>query len=279
MSIPGIIDAMRSSYPPAVRLVWQCYENQVNEARCCSVTDEEVARELGFSVDTVSRANALLKRDRIARFIRHKRRRTTVYMLRSYRDGCPKRPRYEPEVERWIEPELTAQFADSSAELTPQIPDSKSPPVRIHQEGEERAPSAPAPVSSPVSIQPAKQEESRIEQGPAAAPEPPRERATRWHHDVTRDPDIRRTIIEAGHDPDELTAEIAVWAEAQSAPPVRPWVAFTQRWIALKPRFDGRRGSASKPARRPQDVAAERMLRDAVAAGFQGFGVSFGVTL
>ena len=135
MSVAGIIDAMRSSYPPAIRLVWQCYENLVNEARCCSVTDEEVAREHGFSVDTVSRANGLLQRDRIAQFVRHKRRRTTVHMLRSYRDGCPKRPRHEPEVARRIEPELTPQFADSSAELTPQIPDfksstSKNPPGR-----------------------------------------------------------------------------------------------------------------------------------------------------
>ena len=141
---------------------------------------------------------------------------------------------------------------------------------------ESAASGAPAPVSSSVSIQHGRQEESRIEQVPAAAPEPPSERAARWHHDVTRDPDVRRTIIEAGHDPDELTGEISVWAEAQSEPPVRPWVAFTQRWIALKPRFDGRRGSASKPARRPQDVAAERMLRDAAAAGFQGFGSSMG---
>ena len=129
MSVAGIIDAMRSSYPPAIRLVWQCYENLVTEARCCSVTDEEVARELGLSVDTVSRANGLLKRDRIARFVRHKRRRTTVYMLRSYRDGCPKRPRHEPEVERRIEPELTPQFAELKCRVDP----ANSELQRIHQ--------------------------------------------------------------------------------------------------------------------------------------------------
>ena len=127
MSVAGIIDAMRSSYPPAVRLVWQCHENGVvDKGRCWSVKDEEVARELGFSVDTVSRANALLARDKIIELVRHKRRRTTVRMLRSYPEGCPKRARHEPEVEQRIGTEMTPQNADSSAgfspELTPEIP-------------------------------------------------------------------------------------------------------------------------------------------------------------
>ena len=70
----------------------------------------------------------------------------------------------------------------------------------------------------PFQFQHGRQEESRIEQVPTA-PEPPRERAARWHHDVTRDPDVRRTIVPATI-PTNSRGKIAVWAEAQSEPPV-----------------------------------------------------------
>src|SRR5690242_5436804 len=125
--IAGIIDALRSHYPFAVRIVWQCIENRADQARCRNATDAEIAAEIGASVDTVSRAVATLEADRILRRVRHKRRRTTFHMLRTYPAGCP-RPRHEPEVARRIRPELTPQDADSSAELSPQKPDSKSPP-------------------------------------------------------------------------------------------------------------------------------------------------------
>ena len=110
--IAGILDAMRSEFSPATRLVWQCLENHANGARFWSMTDQEIPRELHLSTDSVSRAMAELEQGRIVRCVRHKRRRATFHMLRSYPEGCA-RPRHEPEVERRGRPELSPQFAET----------------------------------------------------------------------------------------------------------------------------------------------------------------------
>jgi hypothetical protein len=129
--IAGILDAMWSDYPFAVRTVWQCIENRADRARIWTATDAEIADEIHASGDTVSRAIAILEADKIIGVVRHKRRRTTFRMLRSYPDGCPRRPDLSPQ-NPWSTPasfpELTPEFAEPTAELSPEKPETKSPP-------------------------------------------------------------------------------------------------------------------------------------------------------
>jgi hypothetical protein len=50
--IAGILDAMRSSYTPAVRLVWLCIENHANRDRWWRMTFEAIADELHLGLVT-----------------------------------------------------------------------------------------------------------------------------------------------------------------------------------------------------------------------------------
>jgi hypothetical protein len=193
----------------------------------------------------------LLELGLIAIQSRHKRAHRFVLRLpegaaepaREEREPQPARPAPQPEP---------APIRDTMSRTDPGMATQCHPePEGRDSTGrkEERATAAPPPPAPTPTV------EILVEAKPAEAPEPPRERATRWHDDVTHDPDLLRTIVEAGHDPAEITGEISVWAEAQPEPPVRPWVAFTKRWLALKPRFDCR-GSAAT-ARGKRDWRAE----------------------
>lgn len=152
--IAGIIDAMRSRYSPATRLVWQCIENHANHiegpGRFWEMTNEGIAEELGFSVNTVGRAIVELERDGIIRCKRQKRRATRFIMTRGYESGCPRheqprrQPQHEPEVDEVLtpknegstaevdsqncgvnSPEVTPKIVGSTADLTPQNGDPK----------------------------------------------------------------------------------------------------------------------------------------------------------
>jgi hypothetical protein len=147
MSVAGLIDAMRSSYSPAVRLVWQCLENHANGARFWSMTDQAIARELNLSVDTVSQGIAVLEADGIIKCDRRKRRPSIFRMQRTYPERCP-RPRYEPEVARRIVPELSPEIPGLMPELSPEIPETRNPPVKNppEKEGESAHANPPQPI-------------------------------------------------------------------------------------------------------------------------------------
>lgn len=114
MSVAGLLDAMRSDYPPAVRLVWQCLENHaVSCGRCWRMTHEQLAGELHLSVRQVQRSVELLADDKIIRVERFKRRVSTFHMLRTYgeNDGGAE-PHYRNG--HTFETELTGQIVTSS---------------------------------------------------------------------------------------------------------------------------------------------------------------------
>jgi hypothetical protein len=233
MSIAGMLDAMRSSYSPAVRLVWQCVENHANSARFWTMTDEDIAQEMHLSVDTVGRAVNVLERDRICRCVRRKRRPTTFHMLRHYPPG---RPRHEPEVERHVAPELTSQIPELRPELTPQIPETLSPPERKNPpEKEERAaPASPPPAPSPFPVQCLPEQERRRPEPPPSA------RKTLLPDDWAPPAEVRQLAIEAGYDPAEIMTEMADWCRhkgAQSA----DWTACARNWIRREGKLNARR--------------------------------------
>jgi len=122
MSIYGLLDAMRSDYAPATRLVWQCLENHANDDRWWRMTHDQIASELHLSVDSIGRAVADLSRDGVIRVERSRRKMSTFHMLRTYAQGGggggeqPYRNGHATE-------ELTPQFADSNP-LTPGFADS-----------------------------------------------------------------------------------------------------------------------------------------------------------
>jgi DNA-binding Lrp family transcriptional regulator len=124
MSVAGIIEAMRSHYPNGTRLTWQCIENRAGAGRSWNATDREIAREMRLSTDTVGRAVGRLERDGIVRAVRHKRRRTTFYLLRTYPVGVA-RPSGEPEIAHRLAPDLSPQNSGSMPGLSPQNAETK----------------------------------------------------------------------------------------------------------------------------------------------------------
>jgi hypothetical protein len=209
---------------------------------------ERMIRDLGRTERAIRAGLAVLvERGKVVRQHRHDLRgkcTSTLYWLpieaiRAF-EAAQKGKR---EGNREADPYPCGNAGDTPAETQ-----EKSSTEYLEERKEERGADAPAlPPSPSDEFLVEGKEESRIEEEPAAAPEPPRrERATPWHDDVRHDPDVRRIVIEAGYDPDEIPEEMAAWANAQPEPPIRPWVQFTKRWIALKPRFEGRAGRAKK---------------------------------
>jgi hypothetical protein len=216
--IAGILDAARSEYSPATRLVWICIENNVNRARIWVGTDEDIAAEMHLSVDTVAVAVAALAGDKIIAVKRHKRRRTVFKMLRNYPDGCV-RPRHEPEVAARVAPELTREIPDSTPELTPEIPEtlestSKKDPLergtRARADG--LTPAAP-PMSASMLEKGEGKEARRIEEEPDPMPEPPAKppvRRSRPHwtplppDDWEPEPEVIEEVLAIGYSRDDL---------------------------------------------------------------------------
>ena len=230
--IAGILEAMWSTYPLGVRIVWQCLENHADDARQWRMTDADIAREVNVSVDLVGRAVGVLEADGIIRCVRRKRRPTTFYMLRSYPNGCQK-PRHEPEVERRITPELNLQFADSSAELSPQKPETLNPPVRIHQ-GEEEDARTRADIPTQANL------DTEQEDATDRVPFP--------DDDPVLTPEEVAEIRAAGHDPAELPDEVRQWALQEGATS-NNWPRVVVHWARRTPpkRRRSQRQATAKP--------------------------------
>jgi hypothetical protein len=245
--IAGILDAMWSDYPLAARVIWQCLENHANGDRFWRMTHQEIAAELHLSLDTVNGSVAFLERERIIRCVRQKRRPTTFYMVRSYATGATK-PRHEAEIERRITPDLMTEIPSSSAELMTEFPLTKSPPVRIHQEGRESAPASPTPTpqAAPPSPSPPPvvvvgvegKQASCQEQGGADRPEPPTAprsaRKTAWPEDQPP-PGVRELVIAAGYG-GEVVQAMGDWCRDR-AHRSADWPAWARRWIAREGTF------------------------------------------
>lgn len=127
--IAGILDAMRSDYAPAVRLVWQCLENHANTERCWRMTHDQIADELRLSCDTVARAVAELEADGILRVERFRRRVSTFHMLRTYpsagADGAGPAYRNGQAADDWT-PQKHVPISNDHVELTTGKPESTS---------------------------------------------------------------------------------------------------------------------------------------------------------
>lgn len=120
MSCPGLIEAMRSDYPPHVRLVWLCLENHAHGVtRRWDMTDKAISAEMHLSTDSVSRAVAILERDGILQVTRRQWQASTFQMLRTYDKPAPLPADREP---------VTAPLpADSGAPTAPLPADSAAP--------------------------------------------------------------------------------------------------------------------------------------------------------
>jgi hypothetical protein len=149
MSVHGLIDAMRSNYPPAHRLVWQCLENHANGARWWRTTNKEIADELHLSKATVDRAADDLEKDDIIRRDFRRRKRTVFHMLRTYPNGLSHQ-KADPTTDlshQNVAPtpvmpwdlntqnddstlDLTNKNVDSTPDLSTQNVDSKNPPEK-----------------------------------------------------------------------------------------------------------------------------------------------------
>jgi len=127
MSIYGLLDAMRSDYAPATRLVWQCLENHANDDRWWAMTHEQIMAELHLSRDSVDRAVATLARGNIIQVERFKRKVSVFHMLRTYPEaGSGGQPHYSNG--HVPEPELMPEIQVSNAELMPGIQVSNAQP-------------------------------------------------------------------------------------------------------------------------------------------------------
>jgi len=120
MSCPGLIEAMRSNYPPHVRLVWQCLENHAHRVtRRWDMTDKAISVEMHLSTDSVSRAVAILERDGILQVTRRQWQASTFQMLRTYDKPAP--------LPADREPVAAPLPADSGAPAAPLPADSTAP--------------------------------------------------------------------------------------------------------------------------------------------------------
>jgi hypothetical protein len=229
--IAGIIAAMRSHYPFATRVVWQCIENRADKSRRWNGTDAEIATELGCSIDSVSRAVDVLAEDKVIKCTRHKRRRTTYRMLRTYSEGCP-RPRHEPEVASRISAAVeSAKCGDNcrveSAKSGDQESTSKNPP---EEERESTSPlAAPPPQPPPCS-------DANLALKEVEAPKPKRPQRTPLPDDWAPTREDRDLCIEAGYEPNEMTEELADWARSTGAQSA-DWSATWRNWVRREKKF------------------------------------------
>jgi len=260
MSVAGILEATRSEYSPATRLIWICLENRANGARFWSMTHEAIAAELHLSEDTVDCGVSVLARDGIIRCVRHKRRPTTFYMLRTYPEGCA-RPRHEPEVQERIAPGSAPEIPPSKAELSPEFPGTSNPPDKYpsEQEGKERA-AAPPPAPPP----PVGDQNSRLKEAKEAHRRPA---VSRLPDDWTPGADDREFARGRGLDPAEVMLAFVAYYLANGG--VRAdWSAAFRLWCARERRFD-RRPSRAQGGAKPDRLdwlVARLERRQAMAA-------------
>jgi hypothetical protein len=294
--IAGILDAMRTSYTPATRIVWQCIENHANSARFWSMTDRAIADEVHFSVDTVSRSLGTLERDGILRCVRRKRRPTTFYVLRSYPSGCPRPPKARqrsmalelPPLDAGDGAELTPQPADSNPKLSPQNPETLNPPVQNPtEEGREGARLFADEVerhleqSDPTPAQVADKGEPRPEQPDRASAQLPPQKRERPRiapppADWKPSSDDCAYARSLGLDPAEMAVDMVAYYRAAGECPWPTYSAAYRAWCRREQKFYPRPPNRIVGQRRPsqaeRDAAHVDHVRRRVAAWVETHG-------